>query len=659
MPESTAQPVSVENSSQIAAAVREETDNLLTRGWTYGSGSKAFNVIIQNKDVIKAVQEQVKALSEANALSKENINSVNEANNLSKENTDAIKENTESIEENTHKSIEESDKQHKERKGIFADWKQTTRRVIEGIAKLSGFIAGRIDRENQLNRILAESNVVYDGTAKDMADYASKLGMTLNEYGEYLRNNSREFNLMQARFENGVQDISLDFKKIAQTSGATLQESQKGFATYSKLMAQTGQLSQMTVTEFNNGAAEFIKEVKGLARATGTNTETMLKQIEQNEQQYQMQALMNNENTRFAAMALQNMGMSPDQIVGVMTGVVSEELATQMAVNPQMRELVSQLQVANRQGGLQNKESLRATMGQIYQSESYQAATARTQGMKNDMTTTQIAVLAGQNNPFSGVYASSNIANGLESYAKNLDNGANAKLDKQIEAGVNREVAEKERDNRAEQMSFLGERLSDVNNTMAYLAGRESELYKMLNKLSYTFAGAMANIGIVGTTMNRYMPLIKGTMEVLISLDSSFKGLKAGWNVLKTIGTGIGQVIKFVAGLNPVFRGILAVAGVAGALYAAWKGISKWMGWTSDEPDKVAKSKEEIAKEVQEEQAKQEEIKEVETVNIVENENNAAEQMNYTQMTTNEILTNIARNVSDLVSNQKMNNYNY
>ena len=663
------QQVDITNFNEIANAVREESDNMLTRGWTYGTGSKAFNVVIQNKEYIKAVQEQVNLIrGNTEAIKDSNKNSAN-ALELSKENTEAIKENTDSIEENTHKSIDEANKRHKDNKEFYINWKQTSRKVIELMSQLSGFISGRIDRENQLNKVLAESNVIYDGNAKDMADYANKLGMTLDEYGEYLRNNAREFNIMQNTFQNGVQDINMDWKKISAASGATLQESQKGFATYTKMMAQTGQLSQMTASEFNDGAQEFIKEMKNLARATGTNTDTMLKQIEQNEQQYQMQALMNNENTRYGALALQNMGLSPDQIVGVMSGVVSEELATQMAVNPQMREIITQLQSANRNGGLRDEASLRATMQQIQGSRSYQEATARNQAMKNNDTITNIATLSGQGNPYSGIYTSSTIANNINSVAKNLDEGANKKLKDQMEAATGRQIAEKTRDNSAEQMAMLGDHLVNVNNSMAKLAEQETKLYNWLNEYTTKYGALMSQLGIIGSALNRYLPLVEQTIKLTQSTVSIFSAIngwgtsiskwgstltQTGGTLTKILGWGA-KLVGFLMKASPWLAGIAAVVGI---LYSNWNKITKWLGWGSSEDEaekKVAKSKEEIAQEVQEQQAAEQTQQELETTSF---ENTQSEDTtNYAQMTTNELLTDIARKVGDLVSNQAMNNY--
>lgn len=494
-------------------------DNL--REYAAGDGSRAFSVIIQNKEFVANTKELAESVKRAK-------NSIDDNIKIGTENNKLLKENNE-IEKQKKENLRKEQEQHNARMIV-------AQKIIGGLSAFAGFITGRIDAENKLYKSLAESNIIYSDNVKEINKYANALGMSLEEYTTYLQQNSQQYNIIQSRLSNIIDSTSLEWKKISKETGATREEMTKGLSTYSKYVISTGEITQLSAKQYNEGATKFITDVKLLSKALGVNTDTILKQIESHESHWQMQALLANESTRKGAMAMQAAGFSPDLIVAGLTGRMNETAAKQMALNEYTNAQIQLIRNASSLGKFSTIEDI-ASVAKQFNSPEMRALQEQDYARKQNNNITMLATASQEY--FTGLdYGASKRGETFAQFA-NIGKGDEG-FNKILESITRKETSQNVMENNAFAMMQLGEEIIGVNDTASAINEKVSDMYDLI-KQNYGEIISILNgyVGKTGTIIDKALPLLERAYYItqLIYIFKSLKGLTKIGNLFKSGGT--------------------------------------------------------------------------------------------------------------------------
>lgn len=463
-------------------------------GYAYGGGSRAFSVVIQDKEVKESLKKAGEQLLLNNERLRKTREEIEENNKLSEEEIKQRKE-----------SISQAKKTYEQQEIILGYMKK----AVEFISSVAGFATERAKIENDIYKAMNETGFQLKQGTKEIGSYATQLGLNVEAFTKFVSQNSEELNIIQNQFGDAVGAVSLNWTKIAKETGASNEEQRKALSTYMKLVTTTGQIGQETQQSFQENAASFIGNIKALSKSLGVNTDTILKNIESNEKQWEWQALMANEKTRDTALALQARGASLDQIIYTTTGKMSEQMALEL-VNPLKNYIVQGDREAYLQGRLSSADDFRArgeelkndaTARELY-NQNYQA--------HQDINNTMLGATSKELNTIMGYGADAEYQKAIS-----MGNTPQRPDEKNLigtQSGV--ELSRAERENEYYKMWAMGpENLSEVNQFTQKTNQTVSNIYRSLGELIPK--GALANLAKAGTIWeNGGKQLASGAMRL-------------------------------------------------------------------------------------------------------------------------------------------------
>lgn len=121
------------------------------------------------------------------------------------------------------------------------------------------------------------SGATFGGSVFEMSNAASRAGMTINEYSNFVRKNGEAFRLLGGDVETGrkrFDALSKDMRKSGfmrelNNMGFTTVQVNESMARYTTLLGQTGKLQGMSTKQLTKASADYMKEIDLLAKATG------------------------------------------------------------------------------------------------------------------------------------------------------------------------------------------------------------------------------------------------------------------------------------------------------------------------------------------------------------------------------------------------------
>lgn len=516
--------------------------------FTKGRGQYYLQVYVGNKEYqvfAENTKQLAQSMDESNKLVKENNNKLGKFN-------DGITDTVEALENNTKESKEQTKAQKANTEALNA----YNRRLIEAVSKTAGFFAGIMKQEMDLTKNIAESNTMYKDTAKELNTYARGMNMTLEEYTQYMKENAAEFNTLQRVFGDVRDATALQWDKISKQTGATSNEMNKALASYTKLVTNSGEISNMTTAEFTAGATEYIKETKLLAKALGVNTETILKQTEQAQKQWQLQLLMMNPNNKATVQGMLAAGASTEEILYSVGGIYSEEVAQTMAMNQARGIMLDTIKQEHQAGNIRNAEDFGNVAGQIVNSQEYQNAYGSRQEL---LSSGQANWIAYTDEKFATAMGINNAQ--MNDILSKLSEGVKIDEDNQLNANVSEinklESTFNDINNEARTLLMSGSKLSENLETYNKVLKEGIEYWEKFKK---EHGGIIQTIGDVGGKLGMLGIAISGLavpIKAVWRIGTTLKSLITPINSLKTAAKATEGAFQSVSNNVPKFTSSL------------------------------------------------------------------------------------------------------
>lgn len=530
-----------------------DINDLLNRNlgkYALAGGSNVFSVYVKNKDLltdVKGLTNQIKSMEErvkqSNRVEEDLIKSMKEEQDLKK------------------KELEEEQKSREEAQVR----KVVLQRLYSKLSEFTGFITGRIEAENRIYQSIAESNVNFTDSVENITKYANNLGMSIDEYTKFLQANAREYNILQNQVGDVLKATDINWKEISKETGATRNEMQKGLATYTKMLISTGEMTQLSATEYRDGFNSFMSDIKLLGKAVGMNTDSILKQIESNETHWQLQALMANDKTRESTLAMQQAGFTTEQIVYAQTGRMSETVSSQMALNDVTAMQLSAIRNAAAQGQFSTAEDVKNIALSLQENQIYQRALEQDRARKQDATMQYLAVSDQQF--FTALdYSASQRAQSFGQFAQ-VGKGSE-EVNEIVESQTNREISKILEENNAFQMTQLGPRIIEINDTAAAMNKKMADFYDSVNDYLPYLKDIMQLLGTGGTFLDKFLPAVTGIAASISILKDGISFVKSIPGFIKSAGNVAKPLTNFASKASNVAKP-LSNTSTLGGLYAA------------------------------------------------------------------------------------------
>lgn len=478
--------------------------------YTYGRGNAFLQVILAGNNVKQLIDEAKKNTETI----KKNIDTIDDMKHSLDGSTKVVDENTKALEKHG-KKVEDATKE------IVNQGRSWTAIMEAGIkigSEIAGFLKERAVREMELTNSISETNTMYAGTAKELNTYANRMNMSLDEYTAYMKENAAEYNNLQRTFNDVREATALDWKKIAQQSGATTNEMNKSLAAYTKMVSNSGEINSMTTKEFNEGASEYIKETKLLAKALGVSTEAINKQVEQAQKQWQYDLLMRDPTKQAQIKAAQALGHDMDQILYEVGGIMSEGAATQMALSPAKAMEMQTWRERSARGDMDTQEQIEQYAKDMNNNAEFRQL-QREQEERLRQNTTML--LYANDEKFAKAYMGST----GEQYNK-LANLAQIDREKEAQSAQNANQAAtnelqgqvKQLQNNAEAVTMAGKELAKNLNTISSTLEAVNKRFEKISQseISGQIAGKLQQVGLI---LGSILPVIAG-----------------GWAAIKSVG---------------------------------------------------------------------------------------------------------------------------
>lgn len=443
--------------------------------YSFGGGSRAFNVIVQDNELKESLRKAGEELARNNLQLRKTHEELEKNNKLTEE---EIKQRSEKI-ALEKKAIE----QQEINLGLI-------KKAVDIVSSIAGFATERAKIENEIYKTLNDTGFQLKEGTQQIGNYSTQLGLNVEAFTKFVGQNSAELNIVQNQFGDAINAVSLNWTKIAKETGASNEEQRKALSTYMKLVTTTGQIGQETQQSFQDNASAFIGNIKTLSKSLGVNTETILRNIESNEKQWQWQALLANEKTRDTALGLQARGASLDQIIYTTTGHMSEQMAKEL-INPLKNHIVQGDREAFTQGRLRTAEDFNARSEELRNDTTAKALYEQNYQSHQDTNNTMLGARNQDMNTILGYGATAE-------YQKAISMGNTPQSDEEksfFASQSEKEIASATRENSYFKMVQIGmDELSEINKYSASMDRKVAKIYDVISKLP----GRQETLGFLG-----------------------------------------------------------------------------------------------------------------------------------------------------------------
>ena len=221
----------------------------------------------------------------------------------------------------------------------FSDLDNSVTNAAGKIPFFSGtFQAAAAATEKLVNATQNASNsgATFGGSVMEMSHAASRAGMTINEYGNFVRKSGEAFRLLGGDVETGrkrFDSLSKDLRKSGfmrelNNMGFTSLQVNESMARYTTILGRTNKLQGMSTKDLTKASANYMKEIDLLAKVTGEERSAVEERAQQLLADGQFQAKITG-LSREAGESLQNtiLGLRP-QLQGVAKDILATGNAT-------------------------------------------------------------------------------------------------------------------------------------------------------------------------------------------------------------------------------------------------------------------------------------------------------------------------------------------
>lgn len=173
--------------------------------------------------------------------------------------------------------------------------------IVGGVlANVFGAAAGAADKMAKTYQTASTVGVNFEGSLRNMVRAASGAGLTLDQFAGIIAKNGEGLAVFGGNTEAGAKRLAQLGRELRQSPlnrellalGYSAEQVNGGLASYTSMMARTGAAQNMSNTQLVRGAANYLKQLDGLAKLTGKNREELQKEREARLKDAQFRAMM-------------------------------------------------------------------------------------------------------------------------------------------------------------------------------------------------------------------------------------------------------------------------------------------------------------------------------------------------------------------------------
>jgi hypothetical protein len=180
--------------------------------------------------------------------------------------------------------------------------------VVGGVlAAVFGAVAGAVEKTTAAYQSSAAAGASFGGSIGSFAKAASEAGMTMSDFGGFIKANGSAMLAFGQSTESGAKNFTRVSKELRSTSndlyalGYSSKDINQGLANYGELLRIQGRQGNKSSAELAAGAKNYLKEMDGLAKITGEERSAKEAQAKQLAQDAQFQAATANMDEKAAA----------------------------------------------------------------------------------------------------------------------------------------------------------------------------------------------------------------------------------------------------------------------------------------------------------------------------------------------------------------------
>jgi hypothetical protein len=169
---------------------------------------------------------------------------------------------------------------------------------IPVLGTMFGAVASAAEKTTSAFQAAGAAGASFNGSVMEFSKAASAAGMTMADFGNFVKNNGQAMLGLGGTVEEGAKRFGAISKQVRNTSndlfalGFSTKDLNQGIGNYSALLRQQGMQGNKTNSELAVGARKYMKEMDALARITGEERSAKEAQTKQLATDAQFQAAM-------------------------------------------------------------------------------------------------------------------------------------------------------------------------------------------------------------------------------------------------------------------------------------------------------------------------------------------------------------------------------
>lgn len=210
-------------------------------------------------------------------------------------------------------------------------------------------VAGAAESVTKSYQDAASSGATFGGSVNRFAGAASAAGMTMEQFGSFLRSNSESLIGFGGTTEEGAKRFT-QVSKAVRSAGSDLyalgygtKEINQGIANYGKLLRAQGTQEGKTTAELAKGAKSYLKEMDALAKITGVERSAKEAEMLAAARDAQFQGAMAGKSEEVRKSFLSTLGGLAGGMQGPLGNFAKDILATGTATTEENQKLLAQM----------------------------------------------------------------------------------------------------------------------------------------------------------------------------------------------------------------------------------------------------------------------------------------------------------------------------
>jgi len=210
-------------------------------------------------------------------------------------------------------------------------------------------VAGAAESVTKSFQDAASSGATFGGSVNRFAGAASAAGMTMEQFGSFIRSNTEAMIGFGGTTEQGAKRFTEVSRAVRATSsdlyalGFGTKEINQGIANYGKLLRTQGIQEGKSTADLTKGAKAYLKEIDALAKVTGVERSAKEAEMQAAARDAQFQGAMANQSEEVRKSFLSTLGGLAGDMQGPLGNFAKDILATGTATTEENQKLLAQM----------------------------------------------------------------------------------------------------------------------------------------------------------------------------------------------------------------------------------------------------------------------------------------------------------------------------